>query len=51
MIDKAWKVVFSCNTVEHARTAMRYLDLMAERHPELDIGTIKRELVTLFDLN
>ena len=50
LLTKAWRVINSCQTHRQARAAMRYLDLMAEKHPDLDIGTLKRELITLFDL-
>ena len=50
LIDKAWKVVNSCKTVGQAGVALRYLSLMAETYPEVDVSPLVRELRTLFDL-
>ena len=50
LLNKAWKVVNSCQTPRQARTAICYLNLLAEKYPELDIGPLKRELITLFEL-
>ncbi len=50
LIAKAWKVINSCQTPRQARGALRYLELLADRHPDLDVLPLKRELVTLFDL-
>ena len=50
MINKAWRVINSCQTPRQARGALRYLELLADRHPDLDVLPLKRELQTLFDL-
>jgi hypothetical protein len=50
LIAKAWKVINSCQTPRQARGALRYLELLAARHPDLDVLPLRRELVTLFDL-
>ena len=50
LIQKAWKVVNSCQTHTQARAALRYLELLAERHPEIDVSPLRKELKTLFDL-
>lgn len=50
LIQKAWKVVNSCQTHTQAHAAMRYLELLAERHPEADVTPLMKELKTLFDL-
>ena len=50
LIQKAWKVINSCQTHKQARGALRYLELLADQHPDLDVLPLRRELVTLFDL-
>lgn len=50
LIAKAWRVVNSCKTVGQAGVALRYLSLLAEQHPEVDVSPLIRELKTLFDL-
>jgi len=50
LIQKAWKVVNSCQTHTQARAALRYLELLADKHPELDVSPLRKELKTLFDL-
>jgi len=50
LIQKAWRVINSCQTSRQARGALRYLELLADRHPELDVLPLRRELSTLFDL-
>ena len=50
LIQKAWRVINSCQTHKQARGALRYLELLAARHPDLDVLPLRRELVTLFDL-
>lgn len=50
LIDKAWRVINSCQTHRQARAAMRYLELMADHHPEIDVSQLRKELATLFDL-
>lgn len=47
--DKAWRVIQSCKTPEHAKAAMRWLDLLGRRHPEVEVWPLKRELELLFD--
>lgn len=49
LIQKAWKVVNSCQTPKQAEIAMKYLELLAETHSDLDVGPLRRELATLFD--
>lgn len=50
LIQKAWKVVNSCQTHKQARKAIRYLELLAEAYPEIDVSPMRKELKTLFDL-
>lgn len=50
LLEKAWRLVNSCETPQHARGALRYLTLLAEAYPELDVSPLQRELVTLFEL-
>lgn len=50
LIQKAWNVVNSCETYKQAESALRYLELMATQHPELDVSPLRRELKTLFDM-
>lgn len=50
LINKAWKVINSCQTHKQARGALRYLELLADQHPDIDVLPLRRELVTLFDL-
>lgn len=49
VMEKAWKVVNSCQTPKQAEIAMKYLELLAETYPDLDIGPLRKELATLFD--
>ena len=49
IMKKAWKVVNSCQTPKQAEIAMKYLELLAETYPDLDIGPLRKELATLFD--
>ena len=49
LIKKAWQVINSCETHKQARGALRYLELLAQRHPDVDVSTLRRELYTLFD--
>lgn len=49
LINKAWRVINSCQTPQQAEIAMKYLELLADTHPDLDIGPLRRELATLFD--
>lgn len=50
LINKAWRVINSCQTPKQARGALRYLELLADQHPDLDVLPLRRELITLFDL-
>lgn len=50
LIQKAWRVINSCQTHKQARGALRYLELLADQHPNIDVLPLRRELVTLFDL-
>ena len=50
LITKAWRVINSCQTPKQARGALRYLELLADQHPDLDVLPLRRELITLFDL-
>lgn len=50
LLDKAWRVINSCETPKQARGALRYLELLAERYPDLDVGPLRRELQTLFEI-
>ena len=47
--DKAWRVVHSCNTIEQARLAMIYINLMGEKYHHINVLPMKNELKTLFD--
>lgn len=49
LIKKAWAVINSCETHKQARGALRYLDLLAEAHPTVDVSPLRRELITLFE--
>ena len=51
LIKKAWAVINSCETPKQARGALRYLDLLAEAHPTVDVSPLRRELVTLFEFS
>ena len=50
LIKKTWSVVNSCETYKQAESALRYLELLATQHPELDVSPLRRELKTLFDM-
>jgi hypothetical protein len=43
-------VVNSCENAGQAEVALRYLALLAEAYPEVDVTPLQRELKTLFDL-
>jgi hypothetical protein len=49
LIKKAWAVINSCETHKQARGALRYLDLLAEAHPDVDVSPLRHELITLFE--
>ena len=50
IVAKAWRLVDSCQTNKQARGAIRYLELLAEAYPEIDVSPMRKELKTLFDL-
>ena len=50
LLTKAWRVINSCETPKQARGAMRYLELLAERYPDLDVSALRRELRILFEI-
>jgi hypothetical protein len=50
LINKAWKVINSCQTPKQARGALRYLELLADRHPDIDVLPLRKEIFTLFEL-
>ncbi len=50
MINKAWRVINSCQTPRQARGALVYLDLLEDRYPDLDVSPLRRELQTLFEI-
>ena len=49
LITKAWRVINSCETHKQARGALKYLDLLASKHPDVDVSPLRRELITLFE--
>lgn len=51
LITKAWRVINSCETPKQARGALKYLDLLASKHPTVDVSPLRRELVTLFEFS
>ena len=50
LMAKAWRLVNSCETQKQARGAIKYLELLAEAYPEIDVSPLRKELVTLFEL-
>lgn len=50
LLKKAWAIINSCETPNQARVALRYIELLSEAYPELDLSQLRRELVTLFEL-
>lgn len=50
LLKKAWAIINSCETPNQARVALRYIELLSEAYPELDLSPLRRELVTLFEL-
>ena len=50
LIKKAWAVINSCETPKQAAGAMRYLDLLAEAYPDLDVSPLRKELIALFEM-
>ena len=50
LIEKAWRVINSCQTPRQAKGAMVYLDLLEDRYPDLDVSAMRRELRMLFEI-
>lgn len=50
LIKKAWAVINSCESPNQAKIAMRYLELLAEAYPDLDVSALRKELRQLFDI-
>lgn len=50
LIKKAWQVINSCETPRQAAGALRYLELLAQAHPDLDVSSLRKEIITLFEL-
>lgn len=50
LIKKAWAVINSCESPNQAQIAMRYLELLAEAYPDLDVSALRKELRQLFDI-
>jgi hypothetical protein len=50
LINKAWRVINSCQTHKQARGALRYLELLADQHPDIDVLPLRKEIFTLFEL-
>lgn len=50
LINKAWAVINSCQTPRQARGALRYLELLADQHPDIDVLPLRKEIFTLFEL-
>ena len=50
LLKKAWSVINSCETPKQARGALRYLELLADQHPDLDVSPLRQELYALFEL-
>jgi hypothetical protein len=50
LINKAWRVINSCQTPRQARGALRYLELLADQHPDIDVLPLRKEIFTLFEL-
>lgn len=50
LIKKAWAVINSCESPNQAQIAMRYLELLAEAYPDLDVSALRKELRQLFDM-
>lgn len=48
VVKKAWRVVYSCQTPAHYRCALRYLHLLSQMHPTVDVTPLRTELDTLF---
>lgn len=50
LLKKAWAVINSCESPNQAQIAMRYLELLAEAYPEMDVSPLRKELRQLFDM-
>ena len=50
LLNKAWRVINSCQTPRQAKGAMVYLDLLEDRYPALDGSAVRRELRILFEI-
>jgi len=50
LVQKAWRVINSCQTPKQARGALRYLELLADQHPDIDVLPLRKEIFTLFEL-
>jgi hypothetical protein len=50
LLKKAWAVINSCESPNQAQIALRYLELLAESHPDLDVSPLRNELLQLFDM-
>lgn len=50
LIQKAWRVINSCETPKQAMGALRYLELLSESNPHVNVHPLRTELITLFDL-
>lgn len=50
LMEKAWRLVNSCETPKQARGAIKYLELLAAAYPEIDVSPLRKELITLFEL-
>ena len=49
LIQKAWLIVESCKTPEHAQMAVKWLDLVDRADSTIDTNPHRQELQTLFD--
>lgn len=50
LLKKAWAVINSCESPNQAQIALRYLELLAEAYPEVDVSPLRKELMQLFDM-
>lgn len=48
IIEKAKKVVYSCENITQAKAALRYLDLIESQYPDVEVYELRKELDTLF---
>lgn len=49
IIEKAKKVVYSCENITQAKAASRYLDLIQSQYPDVEVYELKKELDILFN--